>query len=39
LVSFGKIRAGRMHEEVDLEEGDLVGEIWVGDLREGEEEG
>jgi hypothetical protein len=28
-----------VHQEVDLEEGDLVREVWVGDLGEREEEG
>jgi hypothetical protein len=39
LVGFGEVWAQRVHEEVYFEEGDLVGEVWVGDLGEGEEEG
>lgn len=39
LVGFGEIGARRVHQEVDLEERDLVREVWVGDLGEGEKEG
>jgi hypothetical protein len=38
LVSFGEVWARGVHQEVDLEERDLVGEVWVRDLREREEE-
>ena len=39
MVGFGEVWARRVHQKVDLEEGDLVGEVRIGDLRERKEEG